>query len=121
LSSFLEEQRSHYHKKIMTLLNQNSSEGTSADIPAALQEYQLQLKEKDQIIGQLQLENLALKGSLREGCQLLQALVHLLQLARISVPQSVALYLGHPIPRPMRVSASLPVSQMESAYLGRRE
>jgi hypothetical protein len=109
----------------MTPLNHaNSSEGISADIPAALQEYQLQLKEKDQIIGQLQLENLALKGSLREGCQLLQSLVHLLQLARISVPQSVALYLGHPISRPpMRVSASLPVSQMEAAYQGqgRRE
>lgn len=72
-----------------------------------LADYQIQLKEKDQLIGQLQLENLALKGSLREGTQHLQSLIDLLQIARIPIPGAIALYLGQPISRKR---------QMESVY-----
>lgn len=85
------------------------------DDGARISDYQKILKEKDDLIAALQLENLALKGSLREAIALIQNCINLLQLNKISIPSSVATFLGQSCQR-RRVSASLKPNQMEEAY-----
>jgi hypothetical protein len=71
-------------------------------------------------IKELQLENLALKGAVRESSQLIQSCVAMFQANQIPVPQEIAEFLGRPVPAPKkkRVSAHLTPSQMEAAYKG---
>ena len=58
-------------------------------------DYQLKLKEKDQLIGQIQRENIALKGALREAVRLIRSQTSILQARDIKIPEEIADYLGN--------------------------
>jgi hypothetical protein len=88
-------------------------------------DYQQLIKERDAIISRIQLENLALKGSLRESAKLIQSCIALLGNHGIPIPLGVANFLGqnpHLPPKHLRqVSASLTPLEMQEAYRFRPE
>lgn len=86
-----------------------------AEETTRLARYQQALHEREQLISELQAQNLALKGSLREALSLMRNLVGILQLAGQAVPKQVADFLGMTVPV-QRTSGSLKPREMEKAY-----
>jgi hypothetical protein len=79
---------------LSTLPEDDASEALREILRERTSEYQVTLKEQNEVIKGIQLENLSLKGSLRESDRLLQQCVGLLQDKAIKVPLEIATHLG---------------------------